>query len=241
MQGGVKRRRRSATLAWGLVAAVLVLVAVAAVMGNRIMCHINYPMALDGVLRGARCEVPLDVASTDFNSNGVPNALDMVAGARLEVSGRTRYDGSYYSGGYPPDGRGACTDVVWRAFRAAGYDLKGFIDDDILESVASYPRVAGQPDPNIDFRRVPNLVAFFARHGRALAADVKPGDVATLVNWQPGDIVVFAKPQEHVGVISDCRRADGVPLVIHNAGPWASESDILLRWPTAITHHFRFP
>ncbi|MEA4883271.1 MAG: DUF1287 domain-containing protein [Clostridia bacterium] len=44
-----------------------------------------------------------------------------------------------------------------------------------------------------------------------------------------------------MGVISDRRRVDGVPLVIHNAGPWASESDILLRWPMAIARYFRFP
>ena len=151
------------------------------------------------------------------------------------------YDGAYFDGGYPPDGRGVCTDVVWRALAAAGYDLKSLVDADIRANLSSYPRVGGRPDPNIDFRRVPNLVSFFARHALTLTTDVKAGDVANLINWQPGDIVVFGKPTEHVGVVSDLRRADGVPLVIHNAGPWASESDILLTWPTALTHHFRFP
>ena len=131
--------------------------------------------------------------------------------------------------------------MVWRALRAAGHDLKSLIDADIAASPSSYPRVDGRPDPNVDFRRVPNLVSFFKRHAQCLTTAIVPGDPENLADWQPGDIVTFAAPMEHVGVVSSRRRIDGVPLVIHNAGPRASESDILTRWPTAITHHFRFP
>lgn len=36
-----------------------------------------------------------------------------------------------------------------------------FIDADIAENTGLYPRAQGTPDPNIDFRRVPNLRVFF--------------------------------------------------------------------------------
>jgi hypothetical protein len=29
--------------------------------------------------------------------------------------------------------------------------------------------------------------------------------------------------------------------LIHNGGPYPSEEDRLLKWPSRITHHFRFP
>jgi len=208
---------------------------------------VNYPGFLDSVLvrlnsaRWSRCEVPLVVVPVDHNLNGAYDAFDIVVGAYREVERRTRYDSAYCRGGYPPDGAGACTDVVWRALREAGYDLKSLIDVDIAAGPSSYPRVGGHPDPNIDFRRVPNLIVFFTRHAQSLTTAVVPGDPESLVDWQPGDIVIFAAPMAHVGVVSDRRRLDGVPLVIHNAGPWASESDILTRWPTPVTHHFRFP
>lgn len=55
------------------------------------------------------------------------------------------------------------------------------------------------------------------------------------------DIVTFDYPYEHIAIISDKRRADGVPYLLHNAGPTASETDKLLSWPSSITGHFRFP
>lgn len=241
-KGPPRPLRRTRAAAPILVAILVVLLVIAVVaQRDRIMCHVNYPHFLDRVLYRTKCEVPVNTAPIDRNSNGVYDAFDTVAGARSEVKGRTRYNSDYYSGGYPPDRLGACTDVVWRALSAAGYDLKSLIDADIKAGTSSYPRVTNRPDPNIDFRRVPNLEAFFKRHARMLTTDVVPRDVHNLIQWQPGDIVTFAHPMEHVGVVSDRRRADGVPLVIHNAGPWASESDILLRWPTGISCHFRFP
>lgn len=185
-------------------------------------------------------EVPLAVEDRDANENGVPDALDFVAGARREAENGTLYDAGYYAG-YPPEGRGACTDVIWRAFREAGYDLKKMVDEDIREAPEAYGTTGSRPDPNIDFRRVSNLVVFFRRHARELTTTVKPGDSENLVEWQPGDIVVFGPPYEHIGIISDQRRPDGVPLLIHNAGPRAAEKDHLLRWPSKITHHFRYP
>ncbi|MGC7882192.1 DUF1287 domain-containing protein [Desulforudis sp. 1031] len=187
------------------------------------------------------CPVPRIVADIDTDGDGVLDADDIVAGARPEADRKTRYSAAYYPGGYPPDGEGACTDVVWRAMRAAGHDLKALVDADIADDPEDYPRVAGNPDPDIDFRRVPNLVVFFSKYGESLTCDVRPGDAENLAAWQGGDIVVFGRPLEHIGIVSDRRRRDGVPLLIHNAGPHATEADVLTSWPTRITHHFRYP
>lgn len=197
-------------------------------------------VSLDPAEWGKRCEVPLMVASIDRNANGTPDALDLVAGARREVEVMTEYDAAYYNG-YPPEGKGACTDVVWRAYREAGCGLKEMLDKDIREHPSAYGQTGKKPEPNIDFRRVPNLAVFFSRHAKRLTTEVRPGEVDNLVEWQPGDIVVFGPPIDHIGVISDHRRRDGVPLVIHNAGPYASETEVLLSWSSKITHHFRFP
>lgn len=189
---------------------------------------------------GAPVEVPEYHSPHDLNGNGVPTSLDIVAGARGEVEKGTRYNAAYFAGGYPPDGQGACTDIIWIALRHAGYDLKAALDADIAAFPEDYP-AAAPPDPNIDFRRVANLKVFFAKYGTSLTTAVNPGDVENLSQWQPGDIVVFGPPYEHIGIISDRRQPDGVPLVIHNGGPVASEDDALRRWPGPVTHHFRFP
>ncbi|MCL6449312.1 MAG: DUF1287 domain-containing protein [Armatimonadetes bacterium] len=133
-----------------------------------------------------------------------------------------------------------CTDVIWRALQNAGYDLKAMLDADIKRNVRDYPQVNGRPEPNIDFRRVPNQLVFFKKHARSLTTEIKPKDPENLKQWQGGDIVVFGQPGEHIGIVSDRRRPDGVPLLIHNAGPRAAEEDRLLAWPSKITGHFRF-
>jgi uncharacterized protein YijF (DUF1287 family) len=188
---------------------------------------------------GPACPVRQVVSAQDQNNNGISDSLDIVNGARSEVKRHTRYDSSYYQGGYPPEGKGACTDLVWRALQAAGYNLKQMVDDDIRRAPAAYGADGRQPDPNIDFRRVTNLQIYFSRHAQVLTNKLIPGDQANQANWQPGDIVVFAKPHEHVGIISDRRCRDGVPLLLHNPGPWARETDCLTIWPSKIAGHYR--
>ncbi|MBU4532829.1 MAG: DUF1287 domain-containing protein [Eubacteriales bacterium] len=193
-----------------------------------------------GPLTGVEVEVPNHYSPEDRNHNGKPDSLDMVEAARAEVTKGTRYDAAYYSEGYPPDGRGACTDIIWVALGGAGIDLKALVDEDIRQFTSDYPRVGLVPEPSIDFRRVPNLVVFFGKYGMTLTTEIIPGDPENLIHWQPGDIVVWDGP-EHIGIVSDRRRADGVPLAIHNSGPQASENATLLSWPGEITHHFRYP
>lgn len=223
---------------WLLSLGLLFALALLATYGDSILCRINYLPFLDTITFQKECLVPTVVPDQDQNNNGVPDSMDIVQGARAEVAGRTRYDSSYYQGGYPPPGRGNDADVIWRAFMAAGYDLKGMVDEDIHAVPFTYDFTAA--DPNIDFRRVKNLAVFFQHRAWPLTREVKPGDASNLVQWQPGDIVVFGSPAEHIAIISDRRRKDGVPLVIHNAGPWATEGDYLLRWSSKIVHHFRY-
>jgi len=178
----------------------------------------------------------------DEDGDGIDDTQDLIDGARAEVGRQPNYRSAYYQGGYPPDAEGVCTDLVWRAFRDAGYDLKKMVDADIVANTAAYARVSGSPDPNIDFRRVPNLDAFFKTRAVSLTLDILPGDAANLKEWQGGDLVLFGGPKFHVGIVSDRRNDDGVPLLMHNAGD-TREDDGLLYWPqrvTPIIGHYRW-
>ncbi|HHY26602.1 MAG TPA: DUF1287 domain-containing protein [Desulfitobacterium dehalogenans] len=186
-------------------------------------------------------QVPTIECPLDKDQDGISDLKDIVAGGKEEVRRRPRYRDAYYAGGFPPENEGVCTDVIWRALRQAGYDLKAMVDEDIRQNISLYPRVDGERDPNIDFRRVQNLRIFFQRHGQELTTQIIPNDVDNLSQWQPGDIVTFALPHEHIAIISDRRRPDGVPFILHNGGPVASEEDRLLTWKSPITGHYRFP
>jgi uncharacterized protein YijF (DUF1287 family) len=167
-------------------------------------------------------------------------ALDLVAAARAQVGVTLLYDPSYQRIAYPmgdvPMERGVCSDVVIRAFRAVGIDLQQELHRDMTRHFAAYPKNWGlaRPDRNIDHRRVPNLAAWFKRHGYALpvsqdAARYQPGDIVT---WLLGDKL------PHIGIVSDRRSDDGArPLVIHNIGWGAREDDALFAY--RITGHFR--
>ena len=192
-------------------------------------------------LPGQSLRIPVISCPVDKDNDGLDDLKDIVAGARAEVKRQPLYRSAYYQGGYPPEQEGVCTDVVWRAFKDAGYDLKAIVDKDIRQNLPQYSRVGGKPDPNIDFRRVPNLIVYFKRNAQVLTQEIKSSDVENLSQWQPGDIVTFAEPHEHIAIISDQRRPDGVPYILHNAGPTPAESDQLQSWPSPITGHFRFP
>ncbi|KFI92504.1 putative periplasmic protein [Bifidobacterium saguini DSM 23967] len=183
----------------------------------------------------ANQKYPKAVSPVDFNGNGVDDYADIVAGARKDAQAKPQYDDGYYQGGYPPDDRGACTDLVWRAFREAGYDLKAMVDADIAADPASYAAVAPNPDPNIDFRRTGVLDVFFAKYGQSLTTD--PTDKAS---WQGGDIVVF-NHTKHIGIISDKRDSNGITYVLHNMAQNNRENDYLaFAHHMNVTGHYRF-
>ena len=170
----------------------------------------------------------------DFDGDGVDDYTDIMLGARADALRLPEYDDSYYVGGYPPESIGVCADVIWRAFRDAGYSLRDMVDLDIKNSPISYSSI-DRPDSNIDFRRVTNLKVFFSRHCEILTCDVT--DTAS---WQAGDIVVFGN-NVHIGIISDKRNAKGVPYVIHNSGQLDREEDYLSDPDNeGVTGHYRF-
>ncbi|WP_078380614.1 DUF1287 domain-containing protein [Sutcliffiella halmapala] len=195
--------------------------------------HLNSPFS-------KKVTVPDEYSSVDRNNNGIPDPIDFVKAARVEVEQRTKYKSTYYAGGYPPDIEGVCTDVVWRAFIGANIVLKDLMDADILDNTKLYPRVAGSPDPNIDFRRVPNQDVFFQRFADSLPTELIIGDVNNLKQWQPGDIVVFLEGDfDHVGIVSDKRAKDGTPYLLHNTYPFAAEVK-LSSFKSPITGHYRW-
>src|ERR671939_713621 len=104
---------------------------------------------------------------------GSSPALRLVVEAAIEQTKYTLYyDQSYtkisYPGGDVPAERGACTDVIVRAFRKGGVDLQKEIHEDMARAFSAYPTKWGikGPDSNIDHRRVPNLRTYFERKGR---------------------------------------------------------------------------
>jgi len=167
----------------------------------------------------------------DFNGNGVDDYTDILLGARKDAENHPTYDGSYYDGGYPPDNIGVCTDVIWRAFKNAGYCLRDMIDNDAAARPEAYPNIKRR-DKNIDFRRVGNLHVFFAEYATPLTLDIN-----AIGQWQPGDIVIFDN-DKHIGIVSDKRNRFGHPYIIHNGGQPKREEDCLYR--SNVTGHYRF-
>lgn len=174
------------------------------------------------------------ISSTDYDNDGIDDYSDILQGAKIEAEKKTKYKSAYYAGGYPPDTEGVCTDMVWRALKNAGYLLKDMVDEDIKNNVDEYPRVNGKPDPNIDFRRVPNLKVYFERNQISLTTDL-----SKIEEWQQGDIVVFGN--SHIGIISDKRNKKGIPYLLHNAGQLLREEDVLEIYNkyNPITGHYR--
>lgn len=151
------------------------------------------------------------------------------------------YDPSYFSIDYPngdvPADRGVCTDVLIRAYRKFGIDLQKEIHEDMKENFDEYPKIWGlsKPDKNIDHRRVPNLMVFFAKFGEELeisqnANDYKPGDI---VCWNLGGGTT------HIGIVSNKKSNDNKRYqIIHNIGAGQVLEDCLFDFK--IIGHFRY-
>ena len=173
-------------------------------------------------------------AQPDFYSRLADSALTLT---RQKVI----YDPSYYSIGYPggdvPAGRGVCSDVVIRAYRKMGIDLQVRVHEDMRAHFGEYPHRWGLtgPDPNIDHRRVPNLMKFFSRQGQQEAITDRPED------YLPGEIVCWdlGGGIPHIGIVSGLRSVDGLrPLIVHNIGGGQELADCLFRY--TIIGHYRY-
>src|ERR1051326_2596044 len=141
--------------------------------------------------------------------------LRIASAAVAQVGVTTIYDPAYvhlrYPGGDVPRERGVCSDVVVRAFRAAGVaDLQQAVHEDMAAPFAAYPKMWAMrgADANIDHRRVPNLMKFFERRGKSLALDAA---------YEPGDVVAWRLPNGLYprGLVSPARRAREQPGVRH--------------------------
>ena len=186
-----------------------------------------------------KLKVPDEYSRKDKNNNGISDPIDISNNLKEQLESKIKYVDGYYNGGYPPDDIGVCSDVIWRAFKSIDVNLKELVDNDIASNLNDYKRVGGMIDKNIDFRRVPNLKVYFDKYCRIETIEIKPGDVNSLKEWQPGDVILYLSPYEHVGIVSDERDEDGVPWVIHNARPemtksklnWFEDYDLLhYRW-----------
>lgn len=168
--------------------------------------------------------------------------LQRVVAAGIEQTNYTKsYDPSYVKIAYPngdvPRETGVCSDVIVRAFRAGGVDLQKDLHEDMTRAFAEYPQRWGlkQPDANIDHRRVPNLMTYFKRQGKALPMtqnndDYKPGDT---VAWDLGG------GQMHIGIVTNLQATtNGRSLILHNIGAGARIEDVLFAWK--IIGHYRY-
>jgi len=166
----------------------------------------------------------------------------LVAAAVERTHHSVHYDPAYvripYPGGDVPPDTGVCTDEIIRSYRAVGVDLQKEVHEDMERNFSAYPRkwhwLLGHTDPNIDHRRVPNLIVFFHRHGETLpitthADDYQPGD---LVTWDLGGGV------PHIGIVVDRKGDDQRHMIVHNIGRGPQMEDVLFKWK--ITGHFRY-
>lgn len=133
------------------------------------------------------------------------------------------YDSASYPGGAPPEGRGACTDVVWRAYSPV-LNIQEEMDRDVLDHPDVYP---GERNRDLDFRWCPKLMLWASRRGESLATEI---NWLTVWTFRPGDIVFYDTGDGvpgHVGVVSDRWSLTGQPLLIHNFGPVCVEENAL--------------
>jgi uncharacterized protein len=170
------------------------------------------------------------VSTFDYNKDGLSDTQNLVLGGREGAYSLLEYVDKYYWNSYPPEGEGVCTDVIWMAYKEAGYTLRRMVNKDIAENTAAYWRIT-TPDTAIDFRRVNNLYIYLRRK----AIELTP-DLSQVEQWQPGDIVVFWG--SHIGIVSDKRDRFGVPFMIHHGGGLNREESAMHRQP--ILGHFRF-
>ena len=170
---------------------------------------------------------------TPFNAEKYETGMKIMMAARAYINTDLKYDSGYFSGGYPPDNLGVCTDVVWKAFQGIDVNLKKLVDKDIANNFGAYSQVISTADPNIDFRYVPVLEIYFSRN-----AEVLTNDLRNLLAWAPGDIVIFES--SHVAIISDLRNIFGYPYLIqHGRDPAAEEDRILASDGMKISGHYR--
>jgi len=214
------------------------------------------PTALSDILPRFRM-VDLDKAGItgDEDGDGTINQKEILSGAKkqLEAPAKNIFseglnEPNYYKDGDPPPEFALCTDIIARAFKQAGLDIRSLVNEDITNNFDQYPlrQIWGQrtPDSNIDYRRIQNLEVFFKRNSQVLLINFDPANYDNLNSWLPGDIVFFDMDKDgysdNVGILSDKTTRKGVLKVIYNyiEPGYTIEKDILEI--STITGHFRW-
>lgn len=177
-----------------------------------------------------------------FTTNAQTQFAQKLSDAALSLTrDKVTYDPAYYSIKYPNGDvaadKGVCTDVIIRAYRKLGIDLQKEVHEDMKKNFSKYPKKFGlkKPDTNIDHRRVPNLMVFFAKFGQSKSMDTNPALYA------PGDIVTWLLPGNltHIGIVVNKKSADGKRyLIVHNIGGGQVIEDCLFRF--TITGHYQY-
>lgn len=182
------------------------------------------------------------------------NQKKVLAGARKCLEAKFSYDrtmGYYvltykdgintgkkvFPGGDLDPAMGVCTEVIVRGLRWGGVcDMQEEIYNDLKSSWSDYPMSrwsAKKPDPNIDQRRVPVLMVWFAKYWQEQSIEN---------DFQPGDVVAWDMNGDgwgdHIGIVSD-KIVDGIPYLIHNfpSPGYVAEEDVLNEWN--IIGHYR--
>lgn len=178
-----------------------------------------------------------------FTANAQNQFAQKLSDAALSLTkDRVTYDPSYFSIKYPNGDvaadKGVCTDVIIRAYRKLGIDLQKEVHEDMKKNFSKYPKKFGlkKPDTNIDHRRVPNLMVFFAKFGKSKSIETNPALYA------PGDVVSWLLPGNltHIGIVVNKKSADGKRyLVVHNIGGGQVIEDCLFKF--MITGHYQYP
>ncbi len=169
-------------------------------------------------------------SSVDYDNDNIDDYSDFLLGARKDANNHPKYINKEYKDSYPPDNEGVAEDVIWRAFKNAGYALRDMVDNDIKKNASDYPFIKKR-NKFADYRNVNVLRVFFKKYGIELTNDYKE-----IEEWQPGDIVFLN--DNHIGMISDRRNSNGYPFIIHNNGQENREEDAILNYQ--ITGHYRF-
>lgn len=184
----------------------------------------------------AKAQSQSSVARQEFTRRLVAAAIERTHHSVRYVSEYVRIP--YPGGDVPPD-TGVCTDEIIRSYRAVGVDLQKEVHEDMQQNFAAYSNkrnwLLPHPDSNIDHRRVPNLMVFFARKGESLAISSRAEDYA------PGDLVTWdlGRNVPHIGIVVDQKSPrSGRFMIVHNIGEGPKMEDVLFDWK--ITGHYRY-
>jgi uncharacterized protein len=187
---------------------------------------------------------PISVPTVQLNPEKVPVTSPIVREVLDNAIAQTKITNSYdpayvaipYPGGDVPMTTGVCTDVIIRAFRQVKVDLQQEVHQDMRQNFAAYPKDWNltATDPNIDHRRVPNLMVFFERKGKSLPV------TGNADNYQPGDVVTWnlGGGESHIGIVSNVRSPSGRFAIVHNIGAGTRLEDVLFNWK--IIGHYRY-